>query len=294
MQGVGIVTGAGVVGHPDADEPRLGDDLVMDRVGAALSRFARAASTASGWSFGMPAGIRSGGSSPDASSTTIRICGNRLPAGSSAQMVADGAVRPGAYGGFDLDLPASYSPSRHAANSPRSRHRWWAGSGWFVDADPRALTASLVLGEPPTFPAVILYPLDQLGTGDPGTLRIGRALPAPGQDTGPEVFIDWTAQSFALLAGMPGSGMTNLLNAAVAGSLAAGAELGVVPAQSGAADERLERGHLEPRVLLREFRRQLPAVCRPGTTGQSHLETVCGCPVARLPVTLVIATCRVA
>ncbi len=74
------------------------------------------------------------------------------------------------------------------------------------------------------------------GTGDRGLLRIGRALPPPGQLTGPEVCIDWSAQSFALLAVIPGSGKTNLLNVAVAGSLAAGVELVVVDLPSKSVD----------------------------------------------------------
>ena len=145
-------------------------------------------------------------------------------------------VRPGARGGFDVDLPASYSPSRHDRKLAEVATSVVGGPGWFVDADPRALTASLVPGEPPTFPPAIGYPLDLLGTGAPGMLRIGRALPASGQDAGPEVCVDWSAQSFALLAGMPGSGKTNLLNAAVAGSLAAGAELVVVDLPSKSVD----------------------------------------------------------
>ena len=145
-------------------------------------------------------------------------------------------VRPGARGGFDLNLPASYSPSRHDRKLTEVATSVVGGDGCFVDADPRALRASLVPGEPPSFPAVIPYALELLGSGDPGTLRIGRALPVPGQDIGPEVVIDWSAQSFALLAGMPGSGRTNLLNAAVAGSLAAGTELVVVDLPSKSVD----------------------------------------------------------
>ena len=76
--------------------------------------------------------------------------------------------------------------------------------GRYVEVDSRRLTASIVPGEPPTFPAVLPYPLDLLGRGDPSMLRLGRALPAPGHDDGPEVRIDWSAQSFLLLAGMPG------------------------------------------------------------------------------------------
>ncbi len=98
------------------------------------------------------------------------------------------------------------------------------------------MTASLVPGEPPTFPTLIPYPLELLGTGDPGLLRIGRALPPPGQDTGLEVALDWSVQSFALFAGMPGSGKTNLLNAAVAWSLASGVELVVVDLPSKSVD----------------------------------------------------------
>ena len=134
-------------------------------------------------------------------------------------------ARPRPGGGFDLELPGGYSPSRHDRKLGEVATTVVGGDGWFVDVDPRALTASIIPGQPPTFPAVIPYPLDQLGKSDTSWLPLGRALPRPGHAAGEEVAIDWSAQSFALLAGMPGSGKTNLLNGAIAGSLAAGAEL---------------------------------------------------------------------
>jgi len=145
-------------------------------------------------------------------------------------------ARPRPGGGFDLDLPGSYSPSRHDQKLEEVATGVVGSDGWYVDVNPRALTASILPGKPPTFPAVIPYPLEQLGTGDPDRLPLGRALPPPGQRDGHEIGVDWAAQSFALLAGMPGSGKTNLLNAAVAGSLAAGTELAILDLPSKSVD----------------------------------------------------------
>jgi hypothetical protein len=145
-------------------------------------------------------------------------------------------ARPRTGGGFDLALPESYSPSRHDRKLAEVATTVVGGDGWYVDADPRTLTASIIPAEPPTFPAVLPYPLDLLGRGDPTRLRLGRALPAPGHRDGPEVQIDWSAQSFVLLAGMSGSGKTNLLNAAIAGALADRAELAILDLPSKSVD----------------------------------------------------------
>ena len=87
-------------------------------------------------------------------------------------------ARPRPGGGFDLDLPGSYSPSRHDRKLAEVATGVVGRDGWYVDVDPRALTASIIPGKPPTFPAVIPYPLDKLGTGDTSRLPAGPGPPA--------------------------------------------------------------------------------------------------------------------
>src|SRR4029079_4730507 len=67
-------------------------------------------------------------------------------------------ARPRTGGGFDLALPESYSPSRHHKKLAEVATPVVGRDGWYVDVDPRTLTASIIPGEPPTFPAVLPYP----------------------------------------------------------------------------------------------------------------------------------------
>ncbi|WP_169312496.1 FtsK/SpoIIIE domain-containing protein [Nakamurella multipartita] len=142
--------------------------------------------------------------------------------------------RPRADGGFDLGLPNRYMPSRHDGKLDEVATAVVGRPGWYVTVDPAALTASLIPSEPPTFPALIPYPLADLSTTDRDRLMFGRRLPAAGARLGSVAEIDWKAQAFALVAGLPGSGKSVTLNAIIAGSLASGSELCVIdlPAKS--------------------------------------------------------------
>ena len=131
-------------------------------------------------------------------------------------------------GGFDIALPASYTPSKHDKKLEEVATVVVGSAGWYVDTDPAALKASMVPSEPPTFPPVVPYPLGRLGSTDPDKARFGVALPAPGQASGPELAIDWRASSAALVAGQPGSGKSVATSALIAGALASGTELAIV------------------------------------------------------------------
>ena len=131
-------------------------------------------------------------------------------------------------GGFDLVLPASYTPSKHDKKLEEVATVVVGSAGWYVETDPAALKASLVPSEPPTFPAVVRYPLGRLARTDPDRTPFGVVLPAPGQASGPELALDWRASSAALIAGQPGSGKSVATSALIAGALASGAELTIV------------------------------------------------------------------
>jgi hypothetical protein len=139
-------------------------------------------------------------------------------------------------GGFDLVLPPSYTPSKHDKKLDEVATVVVGKPGWYVDADPAALSASIIPSEPPTFPAVVPYPLDRMAKMSPDKAPVGVALPAPGSDRGPVVAIDWRASSWALLAGQPGSGKTVATSAIIAGALASGSELAVVDDTNKAVD----------------------------------------------------------
>lgn len=131
-------------------------------------------------------------------------------------------------GGFEITLPATYTPSKHDKGLDEVATVVVGAPGWYVKTDPSALKASFVPSEPPTFPSVVRYPLDQLGATSPDRTPFGVALPVPGQTCGEELAIDWRASSAALVAGQPGSGKSVATSALIAGALASGAEIAIV------------------------------------------------------------------
>lgn len=131
-------------------------------------------------------------------------------------------------GGFELTLPASYTPSKHDKRLDEVATVVVGSTGWYVATDPAALTASIIPSEPPTFPSVVPYPLSRLKHADQDRVPFGVVLPEPGQAFGPELAIDWKASSAALVAGQPGSGKSVTTSAIIAGALASGAQLAIV------------------------------------------------------------------
>ena len=138
-------------------------------------------------------------------------------------------------GGFDLTLPKSYVPSKHDDKLTEVATTVVGRDGWFVRTDPAKLTASIIPSAPPTFPEVLPTPMGELGT-DSDRSPIGRKLPAPGDELGEPLVIDWTASAHAMLAGTPGSGKSVTLNAMIADALAGGSQLVIVDDPAKAVD----------------------------------------------------------
>jgi len=139
-------------------------------------------------------------------------------------------------GGFELELPATYVPSKHDAKLDEVATVVVGAPGWFVRVDPTSLHASIVPSKPPTFPQIVPYPLSKLRSLDPDNTPFGVALPRPGEDVGQEVRLQWRSSSWAMIAGQPGSGKSVTTAAIIAGALASGAELVVVDDRSKSVD----------------------------------------------------------
>lgn len=213
-------------------------------------------------------------------------------------------------GGFDLTLPASYTPSKHGKRLDEVATVVVGRPGWYVDADPAALRASIIPSEPPTFPATVAYPLDK-ARDDPDRSRFGVALPAPGQSFGPEVSIDWRASSWALLAGQPGSGKSVTTNTVIAGALANGSQLVVVDDRSKAVDylwckpyvrdggwgcDGLAEAVAVLRLVYDEGQRRAKALAAAGVTGWHELPASQQFPPVLVvvdEVTALLTPCRV-
>lgn len=130
-------------------------------------------------------------------------------------------------GGFHLGLPSSFVPSKHQGKLTEVAERVVGRPGWFVQTNAAELTAQIVPASPPTFPDMIATPMKALSK-DRDRTGFGMQLPPPGNTAGELLTIDWTAQSFALLAGTPGSGKTVAANALIAGAVASGNDLVIV------------------------------------------------------------------
>ncbi|HEX9088930.1 MAG TPA: cell division protein FtsK, partial [Arthrobacter sp.] len=168
-------------------------------------------------------------------------------------------VSPRRDGGFDLELPKSYMPSKHDSKLDEVATSVVGQDGWYVKLNAQQLTASIIPSAPPTFPEGIAFPLARLGRGDIDRTPFGMVLPDPGEDSGPEIRIDWTASAWALIAGTPGSGKTVTLSAIIADSLSNGAALAIVDDVSKAIDFEWAR-----------------SFCRPGGWGCDSLEAAVG------------------
>ena len=146
-------------------------------------------------------------------------------------------------GGFVLELPKTYMPSRHDDKLTEVAENVVGSPGWYVDIDPKALKAQIIPAEPPTFAEMIPFPFDRdipQFTSPADTtwaqIPLGRALGQPGTDTGPEFCLDLASASHTLLQGLPMSGKSVNINAFAYWMINAGAELAIVDTPDKAVD----------------------------------------------------------
>ncbi|MDB6425868.1 cell division protein FtsK [Curtobacterium sp. 20TX0008] len=131
-------------------------------------------------------------------------------------------------GGFDVELPGSYQPSKHNASLEEVATAIIGRPGWYLRTDARAGSASIIPGELPTFPNTVAFPVPRLSTMTTEFSPFGVALPPPGEDTLSEVGIDWTAGQMAMVAGIQGGGKSVVINDVITDWKAAGGELVIV------------------------------------------------------------------
>lgn len=144
-------------------------------------------------------------------------------------------------GGFHLVLPKSYTPSKHNDKLHEVAVEVVGREGWYVDANPAKLTADIVPGEPPTFAAVMPYPMQKLAEanrteGASSKLLIGRALSERADQDGYDAYIDFEAAAHTQVSGTSGSGKSVTLHAMISFALASGHELAIVDLPHKAVD----------------------------------------------------------
>lgn len=150
-------------------------------------------------------------------------------------------VRENDEGGFDLQVPESYSPTSHDGKLLEVAETSAGEPGWFTQIDPKTLSGKIVPGELPTFPELIPYPFDRevpkfTNPSDTTWSRIpmGRALGKSGLPEGPEFLIDLKAAGHTLVQGTPGSGKSVDINEAIWWLIKVGSKLAITdtPAKS--------------------------------------------------------------
>ncbi|MCG7309685.1 cell division protein FtsK [Brachybacterium sp. ACRRE] len=137
-------------------------------------------------------------------------------------------------GGFELRLPRSYMPSKHDEKLTEVAENVVGAPGWYVDVSPKSLSAQIVPGQPPTFPAAIPYPFDEK-VPDRATdreawaqLPLGRILPERADAASPRFTLDLESGPHTAINGVSGAGKTVTINAAIFGALSRGMQLAIV------------------------------------------------------------------
>lgn len=154
-------------------------------------------------------------------------------------------------GGFDLELPRSYMPSKHDSKLEEVATGVVGREGWYLKVDAKALTASLIPSDPPTFPAVIPTPMNKVvkfDHTDKETFKIplGMKLPPAGETVGETFYLDMNAGAHIQLGGISGGGKTVLLNCYLATWLAKGAELAIIDLPTKSADFEWCKKYVRP------------------------------------------------
>ena len=154
-------------------------------------------------------------------------------------------------GGFDLELPRSYVPSKHDSKLEEVATGVVGMEGWYVVVDARKLTASIIPSAPPTFPALIPTPMDNVVKFDHTNketfkIPLGMKLPEAGETAGETFYLDMDAGAHCQLGGISGGGKTVLLNAYLATWLAKGAELAIIDLPTKSADFEWCKDYVRP------------------------------------------------
>ncbi|MCU6480141.1 cell division protein FtsK [Arthrobacter sp. A2-55] len=154
-------------------------------------------------------------------------------------------------GGFNLELPRQYVPSKHESKLDEVATTVVGNDGWYVKADARKLTAAIIPSAPPTFPAMIQTPMDSVVKFDHTNketfkIPLGMKLPAAGETVGETFYLDMNAGSHSQLGGISGGGKTVLLNCFLSTWLAKGASCAIIDLPTKSADFEWVKDFVRP------------------------------------------------
>lgn len=160
-------------------------------------------------------------------------------------------VAPRRDGGFELELPRTYMPSKHDSKLEEVATSVVGRDGWYVKVNAQKLTASIVPSAPPTFPAMIPTPMDNVVKFDhtkKETFKIplGMKLPPAGQTVGETFYLDMNAGAHLQIGGTSGAGKSVTINCYLSTWLAKGAELAIIDLPTKSADFEWVKDFVRP------------------------------------------------
>lgn len=146
-------------------------------------------------------------------------------------------------GGFTLQLPGKYVPSKHDKGLAEVAEHQVGKPGWYVTVDPKTLIAQIIPSAPPTFPPTIPFPFDKVkpvtdftpkGDKERFTFMLAEGLATAGRRNRP-VDMPLDDDIGVLLVGQPGSGKSVAIESVVYQALIKGYQLAVIdtPAKRG-------------------------------------------------------------
>lgn len=130
-------------------------------------------------------------------------------------------IRARADGGFDMDLPTAYTPSKHDKKLDEVATSVVGREGWYVHINPQKLTASIIPSDPPTFPALVPYnfaaSIPKFAIGDESWAKIvlGVKLPKAGETDYKPFYLDLEAAPHCQVSGTSGSGKAQPLTSRI-------------------------------------------------------------------------------
>lgn len=134
---------------------------------------------------------------------------------------------------FDVELPKSYSPSKHYGKLVEVAEQVIGAPGWYVRASAAELTAQIVPGDLPMFAPAYPYPVKS--KIDMLNLPIGRTLPEPGGKA-QVLGVDLNDNVGVLIQGLAGSGKTVTISGFIFGALISGHQVAVIDVAHKKAD----------------------------------------------------------
>lgn len=154
-------------------------------------------------------------------------------------------------GGFDLELPRTYVPSKHDSKLEEVATTVVGYDGWYVKVNTQKLTASIIPSEPPTFPAGIATPMGkpikfEHWNEETFKIPLGMKLPEPGETVGEVFSLNIGAGAHVQVGGLSGAGKSVLINCYIAQWLSRGAELCIIDLPTKSADFEWCKEYVRP------------------------------------------------